>query len=243
MPGLPIVVVDRRRRRRQARWSPCACEVGALPCPRSRRQGQPLQGPQHDASRLGATGSSLIGRSPRGTSGLLRGVTADARVDGRDRPSRTRSRSIRASSDGWVASSPERRSLPALTGLRNQRCCVPRLAASSGSWSAAIDSSARSRARGLRVNSTDVASARNSRSRLVDAWTSAENSGATTRSSAGHDEQEEPDEEAHRERRPARSSPSPRQKNAPRRQPSMTSRRKPSVASATRPTRTATYSA
>ena len=56
--------------------------------------------------------------------------------------------------------------------------------ASSVSWSFASDSSARSRPRGLRVNSTDVASARNSRSRLVDAWTSAENSGATTRSMA-----------------------------------------------------------
>ena len=76
-----------------------------------------------------------------------------------------------------------RRSLPALTGLRNQRCWVPRLAASSGSSSAAMEVSARSRARGFRVNSTEVASARNSRSRLLDAWTSAENSGATTRSS------------------------------------------------------------
>ena len=60
---------------------------------------------------------------------------------------------------------------------------MPRLAASSGSWSFAIDVSARSRARGFRVNSTEVASARNSRSRLLDAWTSAENSGATIRSS------------------------------------------------------------
>ena len=113
------------------------------------------------------------------------------------RPWSNRSRSIRAPRDGWVESRPARRSLPGLTGLRNQRCWVPRLAPSSMSVSAAIDSSARSRARGFRVNSTEVASARYSRSRLVDAWTSAEKSGRHEPQQAGDDQQEDPDEDPH----------------------------------------------
>ena len=86
-----------------------------------------------------------------------------------------------------------------LTGLRNHRCWVPRLAASSGSASAARRRARVRVPRGLRVNSTDVASARNSRSRLVDAWTNARTA-ARRPEHRRDDEQEDPDQEPHRER-------------------------------------------
>ena len=57
-----------------------------------------------------------------------------------------------------------------MIGFVKYMCWVPRLATSSTSWSAAILASARSRPCGLRVSSTDEASARYSRWRLTASW-------------------------------------------------------------------------
>ena len=159
------------------------------------------------------------------------------------RPWSARSRSIRAASDGWVESSPARRSLPGLTGLRNHRCCVPRFAPSSVSWSFASEASARSSACGIareldrRGVGQELALAAGGRLDQCREQRREDAQQARPRS-AGRDRPGGPSRGS-----PAALLPLLFQMKTPCFQPSITSRRKPSVTRATSPTRTATYSA
>src|SRR5574337_1229074 len=85
---------------------------------------------------------------------------------------------MRSTIGGWVEVSPEERASNFLIGLTMYRCWVARLATSSTSLSEAILARALSRPCGLRVSSTDEASARYSRWRLMASWTKVAKMGA-----------------------------------------------------------------